>query len=102
MGFSKLRKMTLKKSLNTLMKIKMISKLLLRFTHNRDQSTKDKDSNTNSDEPNREAKLEEIKRSMQERKIKKFDDALQKKQIEMEKLRGLAWNGVPSSMFKLC
>ena len=38
-------------------------------------STKDKDSNSNpSDEVNREAKLEEIKRSMLERKIKKSDD----------------------------
>ena len=59
------------------MKIKMTSIITLVLSSIiRDQSTKDKDSNSNSDELNREAKLEEIKRSMQERKIKKFDDAL--------------------------
>lgn len=44
---------------------------------------------------NKEAKLEEIKRSMLERRIKKFDDVLSKKQIELEKLRTLSWNGIP-------
>jgi hypothetical protein len=41
-------------------------------------STKDKDSNSNgnSDTAAKEARLEEIKRSMMERKIKKFDDML--------------------------
>jgi len=58
-------------------------------------STKDKDSNSNPDDMNKEAKLEEIKRSMLERRIKKFDDVLSKKQIELEKLRTLSWNGIP-------
>jgi hypothetical protein len=83
---------------NTQTRTKMISNIKCACNiYHRDQSTKDKDSNSNSDGLNREAKLEEIKRSMQERKIKRFDDALNKQQIEMEKLRGLAWNGVPSS-----
>jgi hypothetical protein len=39
-------------------------------------STKEKDSNSNPDEYNKEAKLEEIKKSMLERRIKKFDEVL--------------------------
>ena len=35
---------------------------------------------------------------MLERKVKKFDDVLSKKQIEIEKLRNLSWNGVPSGI----
>lgn len=60
------------------MRTKTISKLLRSHPYrSRDtSSTKDKDSHTNSDEANRETKLEEIKKSMQERKIKKFDSAL--------------------------
>lgn len=44
-------------------------------------STKDKDSNSisYSDSAAKEARLEEIKRSMLERKIKKFDDLLSQK-----------------------
>lgn len=34
---------------------------------------------------------------MMERKIKKFDDILSQKQIDLERLRTLAWNGVPST-----
>jgi hypothetical protein len=34
---------------------------------------------------------------MLDRKIKKFDDALSSKIIDLEKLRSLAWNGVPSN-----
>lgn len=45
----------------------------------RDLSTKDKDSGSNSDQTQRDARLEEIKRSMMERKIKKVDDMLQQK-----------------------
>jgi hypothetical protein len=43
-----------------------------------DMSTKDKDSisNSNSDSASKEVRLEEIRRSMMERKIKKFDDML--------------------------
>lgn len=64
-------------------------------------STKDKDSNSNSnsDSASKEARLEEIRRSMMERKIKKFDDMLstQKQFVDLEKLRALSWNGVPSN-----
>lgn len=66
-----------------------------------DLPTKDKDSssNSNSDSAQKEARLEEIKRSMMERRIKKFDDMLnqQKQFVDLEKLRGLSWNGVPSN-----
>lgn len=58
------------------------------------QSTKDKEST--SDETNqREHRLEEIKRSMYERKCKKFEKVLQLKVIELDQLRALAWNGCP-------
>ena len=40
------------------------------------RSTNDKDSGHNSDEVSREAKREEIKKSMTERKIKRFNDIL--------------------------
>lgn len=36
---------------------------------------------------------------MQERKIKKFYDALSLPQREMDKLRELSWIGIPSSKF---
>ncbi len=44
--------------------------------HRDDLSTKDKDTNSisNSDSASKEAKLEEIKRSMLERRIKRFDE----------------------------
>jgi hypothetical protein len=58
-------------------------------------STKDKDSGSNSNEDSREAKLEEIKRSMLEKKVKKFEVVLQQPVIDLEKLKSLAWNGVP-------
>jgi hypothetical protein len=45
--------------------------------------------------------MEEIKRSMLERKIKKFDEVLLQKQIDIEKLRNLSWNGVPSGKYNL-
>jgi hypothetical protein len=45
----------------------------------------------------REAKLEEIRKSMLDRKIKKFESAFSTKIIDLEKLRALAWNGVPSN-----
>lgn len=35
---------------------------------------------------------------MLERRVKKFDDVLSKKQIEIEKLRNLSWSGVPSGI----
>ncbi len=65
----------------------------------RDLSTKEKDSNSNPDDSNKEAKLEEIKKSMLERKIKKFDEVLSHKNIDLEKLRTLSWNGCPSSNY---
>jgi hypothetical protein len=34
---------------------------------------------------------------MMERKIKKFDDLLSQKHIDLEKLRSLSWNGIPST-----
>lgn len=58
-------------------------------------STKDKEST--SDEHNqRDIKLEEIKRSMFERKVTKFQKVLSQKVIDLEQLRALAWNGVPA------
>ena len=61
-----------------------------------DLSTKDKD--PNSDQASKEAKLEEIKRSMHERRVKKFNSLLEpgNSLIDIEKLRGLAWNGIPN------
>ncbi|TNV87202.1 hypothetical protein FGO68_gene13070 [Halteria grandinella] len=57
-------------------------------------STKDKEST--SDELNQAAhKLEEIKRSMFERRVKKFDRVLQSKVVDLDQLRSLAWSGVP-------
>lgn len=59
------------------------------------QSTKDKEST--SDETNqREHRLEEIKRSMYDRKCIKFEKVLHQKVIELDQLRALAWNGCPS------
>jgi len=56
-------------------------------------STKDKDSNSNED--SREAKLEEIKRSMLDKKVKKFESVLNERVVDLEKLKALAWNGIP-------
>ena len=50
--------------------------------HDHDNSTKDKDSN--SDENSREAKLEEIKKSMLEKKVKKFEGILSHKIIDLD------------------
>jgi len=61
-----------------------------------DNSTKDKES-TSDEQNQREAKKEEIKRSMQDRKVVRFQKVLTQKVIELDQLRGLAWNGVPSN-----
>ena len=58
------------------------------------QSTKDKESTSDDAAVHR---LEEIKKSMYDRKCKKFDKVLKdQKVIELEQLRALAWNGCPS------
>jgi hypothetical protein len=57
-------------------------------------STKDKEST--SDEQQSAIKLEEIKRSMFERKVKKFQKVLSTKVVDLEQLRSLAWNGIPA------
>ena len=44
------------------------------------------------------SKLEEIKRSMLDKKIKKINNELSQKVIDLDKLRSLAWNGVPSNV----
>ena len=61
-------------------------------------STKDKDSNSNED--SREAKLEEIKRSMLDKKVKKFESVLNERVVDLEKLKALAWNGIPQTNAK--
>ena len=43
----------------------------------------------------RDARLEEIKKSMYERKVKKFEKVLSQKVIELDQLRALSWNGCP-------
>lgn len=59
-------------------------------------STKEQSSSP-PDDISRIAKLEEIKKSMKERRVKKFDGALGKHTLNLEELRSLAWNGIPSS-----
>ena len=53
-------------------------------------------SNSNPDHSSKEARLEEIKRSMMERKMKKIEDQLSSKDLDLDKLKALSWNGVPS------
>lgn len=36
---------------------------------------------------------------MTDRKIKRFEEILSQKQVDMDKLRKLAWNGIPSGNF---
>ncbi len=60
-----------------------------------DNSTKDKDSN--SDDQNRESRLEDIRRSQLDKKIKRIDEVLSTKIIDLDKLKNLAWGGIPSN-----
>lgn len=41
--------------------------------------------------------MEEIKRSMLDKKIKKFEAILSQKIIDLDKLKTLSWNGIPST-----
>ncbi len=57
-------------------------------------STKEKES-TSGEGEHQHYKLDEIKRSMYERKVRKFDKVLSQKVIDLEQLRALSWNGSP-------
>lgn len=68
-------------------------KATARYDEDQVGQTKDKDST--SDDQSKEVRLEDIKRSMLDRKIKKFDNILGQQMIDLEKLRALGWNGIP-------
>ena len=67
----------------------------LKLREKEETSTKEQSSSP-PDDTSRISKLEEIKKSMKERRTKKFDIALGKETLNLEELRSLAWNGIPS------
>lgn len=65
-----------------------------------DNSTRDKDS-TSTEDQTKEAKLEEIRRSQLHKKVIKFESILSSRVVDLEKLKNLSWNGIPSTDPKL-
>ena len=47
----------------------------------------------------KQARLEEIKRSQVQRKIKKLETLLSQGTIDLDKLKEIVWQGIPQSKF---